>query len=182
MSVTTLAGLILGSTVVGGLITAAMTWWIAWQDRQERSSERSEIRKHEALLRRELAHDEAREVYRPMAQRFQAWVDDVAHKKYNDEVDFGIAIGTKLEVPADLAAAVDQLRLIRDGHPTRTVRERARKLVSNIEGAFFDPPMGPNEPEPPSFDQAMDWSTKSEELIEAIHFQEEGLLHDQVTL
>lgn len=108
-----------------------------------------------------------REVFRPLAQQFYAWSGQVAHEKYNDEVDFGNAVGTNLEGPTGVVDAVDLLRQIRDGHPTRAVRARAGQLASDIEAAYFDPPMGPEEEPPPSFDQATEWSRRAEEIIGA---------------
>ncbi|GAA1718257.1 hypothetical protein GCM10009745_78790 [Kribbella yunnanensis] len=166
-----------GSGVSAGLANQLLSWL---RDHLQRSFQRDQYlldlqhqrsilldqRRHEAQLRAEQAHYDARSVHLPLAQSIHAWLYNEWALRFGNEVAYTPkAISpVVLQGPSDVLTQVGELAV---AHPTRRVRELARALDSEIETCYnFAAPHRAGEP---SREQLEAWIAASSRLIEAIH-------------
>lgn len=172
MSNTQWVALAISSGLVAGVASSVATLLASRWERSHRTRERRAIETHEARLRRELAHDEARSVFLPLAEQFVAWATRYAANLHREEV------GTYQDVPSNLSApsgredVLDLLLRIRYEHPTRSVRAHAQELYYDIFDQWSEI-VDERIPET-TLDQADQWLSRAQELVERVHTPEPG--------
>lgn len=173
-----IVALILGSSVIAGIVSAFTQLFVGRKTRQHATTEReaqqtfnqterTDRELHEQILRREAAHDAARDAFLPMAQDVQRWLEkEELDKHWEDEGTYRPPTGNS-PVLGSAGDAVDLLTAIATGHPTRRVRLASRALLDKITGTLGDVNSGWGRVV--SFDEWAEWESDSRALIEAIH-------------
>jgi hypothetical protein len=135
----------------------------------EQSAEqiRLDERRHQAILRREAAHDAARQKFLPMAEDLLAWADWEAHEAHADEGGDFHYVGAKRTTISDEGEAIRMAREIATGHPSKHVREKADALYNKINVHYGE--FRPNGNYAPTFDDVYAWMNLAEELVELVH-------------
>lgn len=176
--------------VSSGTVAGVVNQLIAWlRDRQARGFESEERererehaqnllldqREHEALLRAEKAHYDARSEFLPRAERVQDWLYCQLVQHYA-----GVEHDSPCENPNQLYSDVtaDLARIAR-GHPTGSVRSAARKLDQELEGLFSSGRSKEARIVPES-DVIIRELRACTELIDSIHQFESGPVGDVV--
>jgi hypothetical protein len=125
----------------------------------------AEERAHQAALRAEAAHGDARSTYLPLAQEVREWID------YSWGHDFGLEVdyhGSYAMNPAiGPAEAIARLGEVATGHPSAVVRRMAGALKDSIDGVVNM--IDGNEAQRPGVEDYSDWLKASDEVVEAIH-------------
>ena len=137
-----------------------------WTTEQE-----AETRRHEAALRRDAAHSEARAYHVARARQFRSWVLNEWAAEYGLDADFINPFGGR-PAETDRDMAVSALRDIAEAHPTKVVRELASEMYASVEGAVnhaeYQQGMTGHD-QGISEDRFRQWAKKSAELLELIH-------------
>jgi hypothetical protein len=178
VSTSQIAVLVVSSGFAAGLVSGLVALLSGRWERRHRSAERQAVAAHEARLRRETAHDEARDTFLPKARDIAAWARAKVNEIHWQQVgtNHWNTVDRAAVVVAD-AEAVELLRDIRYGHPTKSVRVAAEGLLGDIENGLSEI-VGDTIPDP-KFDVALDWFERSERIIEQIHSPEPGSTLDQ---
>ncbi|WP_201467379.1 hypothetical protein [Janibacter melonis] len=166
MSNTEIAVLVISSGLAAGLFSGVVTLLGGMWERKHRTKEREAVALHEARLRREAAHDAARPEFLPKAEALSTWMHQTAGRIHWDEVGSNWWAGTRGAVPSR-EEVIPLLRTIRYGHPTKAVRDKANGLLTDLEHRFTE--IVGNEIPDPTFDEVIDWLSRTEELIELVH-------------
>jgi hypothetical protein len=170
MTKTEIAILVISSGLAAGLVQALVTLVSGRFERQHRSDERRAIEQHERTLRREQAHDAARDTFLPMAETLAIWAERHAHEIHTEWIGDFIDVGTMLPVPTTQPQVLDLLRSLMYRHPTPAVRSHARSLYEDIDGQWSEIFQG-DIPEP-TLEQASDWLNRTRELVQLVHIPE----------
>jgi len=135
-----------GSGVAAGIANQALSWLRESRDRgfkrdqyaQEIEHQRLMLldqRRHEALLRAEHAHFDARATFLPPARNVHSWLYGEWIRRFGDE----IAYSANVVAPVSIQSASDamaELGQIAVGHPTRSVRRHARHLDAQMDQRY----------------------------------------------
>lgn len=142
-------------------------------ERKAQKKERSRERAHAALLRREAAHEDARDRYLPAAEALAEWTEEVAYEKFFEDVGDPIfRPPTAAKGIENEAYALDELRKIKYGHPTKAVRDLARKLFDDVARVYSEF-VGDGQPASQlTLETAKAWSRDAGQLVELIHSEE----------
>ncbi|MFH7324843.1 hypothetical protein [Aeromicrobium sp. JJY06] len=170
MTKTEIATLVIGSGLAAGLVSGVVTLLAGLWDRRHRTKEREAIEKHEATLRRQEAHDKARPDFLPQAERLAAWTNKIAYDLHREWGGDFIYVGTKVTMPQSEEEVLDLYRHIMYRHPSKRVREKARSVYDGVNNQWSEIVAGGIAE--PTFEQAVQWQTDTEELIELIHSPE----------
>jgi len=123
-------------------------------------------RRHEALLRAEQAHYEARPTFLPYARHIHAWLYAEWADLYNR--DFAYPARTRspdsLQGPAEVLAELGEIAV---AHPTRHVRDLVRELDARIDARYNLLVEG--QARQPTREELESWLGSASRLIEAIH-------------
>jgi hypothetical protein len=128
-------------------------------------------RAHQALLRREQAHTDARSTYLPMAEEIPLWIEYWWTSDFGHDYDVYPQQMVKPSKVTGPLEAITMLRRISSGHPTDSVRLAARRLSDRIQTVYNEPrPLGDgtyaNEPDD---DDYRKWNELANELIDKLH-------------
>lgn len=170
MTKTEIATLVIASGLAAGLVSGLVTLISGRWERSHRTKERKAIEEHEARLRRELAHDQARAQFLPIAEQFVGWAYKYASDSHWEWVADFTYIGTNQPAPSSSEDVLDCLRKIMYGHPSKAVRDHAHALYNDINNQWTEI-VGDTIPDP-TFDQTIDWWKRAKALIELIHTPE----------
>lgn len=163
--------LVLGSGVITGLVSGVVTLVAGKWDRSHRTKEREAMAAHEARLRRELAHDGAREKFLGPAERLEAWAFKYSSERHYDANGDWIYVESTRPMAESQGVVLDLLREITHGHPTRSVRKYAQELFTDIDNQWTA--LVDGEVQEPTLQQVADWHLRTNELVELIHAPEE---------
>lgn len=122
-------------------------------------------REHQASLRRQQAHSEARSASLEHVRAVRQWVDDQLVDTYPDQLDY-LGVNrrrSRLGPPADAVEALVEVSMM---HPTRAVRDSADSIESSIDDAYNVPA---GDRLGPSLDLLFEWRERLGELAELIH-------------
>lgn len=143
----------------GGAIGAAITVLVPtsrWQ------------RRHEAITRAAVAHEQARQAAGPAAADVVRWTDALAWDVLGPELGMYDPEGR----PKDLSptSPLRRLREIRTTHPTKAVRDAAKSLFDDISGCYSEPDPNASEqfPTPDDRDRLLEFMSRAESLVELI--------------
>ena len=134
-------------------------------DRTFTLRQQREEREHQAALRTQQAHSDARSAAAEQVRSVRQWVEDELVDTYPDQLDY-LGVNrrrSRLSTPAD---SIEALAGISMQHPTRAVRDSADSIESAIDDAYNVPAgvrLGP------SFDQLLDWRKRLDGLVDLIH-------------
>lgn len=168
-----LAGLVLGSTFLGALVSEAAAYFRQKRDVALQLRVRKEDRDHQQRIRIEETHAKARDDYIPIAAGAAEWI------RYT----FGVAHGLEMadwypenepkpERVSSPAQAIGSLRRIAFEHPTAENRELAASLATGIGGHYNDvgwSTHGLDQRPTPSLELFQRWDGLAGELISALH-------------
>ena len=123
-------------------------------------------RRHDARVRAEQAHYDARPVLLPYARNVHAWLYREWTVQYGQEYAYTSKVSSEvlLHGPADVLTNLGELAV---AHPTRRVRDLARMLDTEIDKRYNVTPVGA-EPRP-SRKELERWISVASRLIEEIH-------------
>ncbi len=174
---------IVGSSAGAALINWAASWRttksqqnsakaLQTQKESHEGALQSQKEKHEAKLRRDAAHDDARDTFLPAAESITLYITKVAYDRHWDEVGIFVFPDTNRTLPANRAEVTDALRGIMWGHPTKKVREEARKIHDEVVQLWYDTDRLNAQGPDLNQDEASKLESMSEELVQMIHADE----------
>ncbi|MBW9207963.1 hypothetical protein KV097_18650 [Mumia sp. zg.B17] len=171
-----------GSILVGaGLGTVAGNVWIERQrGKNAAASQQRELdhartvqleeRKHADALRREQNLFDARRELLPMLAQAREWIDFTSWRDHGDRFDsFPQSRAPELDGVGDVLWAIDH---VATRHPSRMVRDTARKLHRSIDHAFgdIDAQVAVAAHEPPvTLHVYQSWVATCDELLDALN-------------
>ena len=167
LSTTEIVLTVLGTGAVAGVVTGLFNVLALRLTNKSRSREQLDEREHQAGLRREQAHDEARQKFLPLGERIARYLDHEASEAHWQETGDHFPMSDPGPRCADEKEAVSDLKDISYGHPTKAVRDAAAALGTKIWSAHTEIIDG-HIPKP-DCDQWVGWGIHADELIELIH-------------
>ena len=143
----------------GGAIGAAIMVVVPTSRRQ---------RRHEAITRGAMAHEQARQELGPAAADVVRWMDAITWAALGPDLGMFDPEGT----PADLRPnmSLRRLREIRTTHPTKAVRDAAKSLFEEISTCYAepDPNVDAQFPTAHDRDKLLELRDRAETLVELI--------------
>lgn len=142
-------GIIVGSSVGVAIINAAAAGRTGRKNREATAALQTKKEEHEARLqgqaedhasrlRRELAHDEAKKTFLPVAEALALFFTKEAYDLHWEEVGIFVFPSTERPILDNQAKVVDAARSIMWGHPTVSVRAKAKTIYDNLVAYWFD--------------------------------------------
>ncbi len=142
-------GIIVGSSVGVAFINATATGRTGRKSREADASLQTQKEEHEARLqgqaeghasrlRRELAHDEAKGTFLPVAEGLALFFTKEAYDLHWEEVGIFVFPSTDRPILNSQAKVVDAARSIMWAHPTKEVRAKAKGIYDNLVSCWFD--------------------------------------------
>lgn len=158
------------SGLAAGLMNNLTSLLTGHLERAARSKERGEERSHASLLRREVAHEYARNDFLVMAKDLVEWAEELGYERFYEEVGdpiFRPPTGQKgLTGEKD---ALDALREIKYGHPSAEVRDKAQEMFDDVAYVYSEFLPDGEPASPLDLDKAKKWSGNAKALLESIH-------------
>jgi len=153
-----------------GLIAGAVNQGIGYlRDRagfRSTAKAQAEERRHQALLREEAAHADARSTFLPLMEEVRERISYDWAKDFGLEVDYH---GTNLAPPrlGGPAETIRNLDRVATGHPTGRVRAAARLLHDEVDGVYNM--VEGNVGAQPGVEDYSNWLMQANKIIENLH-------------
>ncbi|MFE4464057.1 hypothetical protein ACFRCR_02960 [Oerskovia sp. NPDC056781] len=138
-----------------------------------------QIESHEAKLRREAAHDEARSTFLPAAESVVLYFDKVSYDIHWEEVGVFFFPSTERSILESHAQVLDAVRGIMWGHPTKRVRDHARALFDQLVNVWYDSDRfaGGEDAGAVTQHEANGIGLLAADLVQLIHSDEDANIH-----
>lgn len=170
MSAGDVVAIILGSSVGVALINWAASSWTARFQQRAAAALQTQKEQHEAKLRRDAAHDDARAAFLSAAEALALYFVKLAYDRHWDEVGIFVFPSTERTILDSKGAVVDAARGIMWGHPTQGVRDQARTIYDKLVSYWYDTDRAAHrDGDELSQDEANGLEKAAEELIQLIH-------------
>lgn len=138
MSAADIVKIILGSSIGVALINWAASSWTARFQQRAAAALQTQKEQHEAKLRRDAAHDDARTAFLPIAECLALYFGRLAYDRHWEEVGVYVFPSTERALLGSQGAVVDAARSIMWGHPTEAVRQQARTIYDKLVSYWYD--------------------------------------------